>query len=114
MKFSEQFRAGFLKASDVKAGTIHGTIATIDIEEIGRENKVVIGFDDLDQDWVLNKTNAEVLAGAWGDDMDTWVGKVVALKLGKTKFQGKTVDCIDAEPSDQKPAAPDKKKRRPF
>ena len=52
----------------------------------------------------LNATNREVLMEAWGeDDTDTWIGQIVELRIEKTNFQGKRVNCIRTYPT--QPAA---------
>ena len=45
---------------------------------------------------VMNQTKSEAIGRIAGtDDDDEWVGVRIRLQKGRTKFQGKTVDCIE-------------------
>jgi hypothetical protein len=94
VKFNEAFKGNFMKAADLGGKARRYTIKSIGPEEVGGEDKIVMRFDGEDRALVLNKTNATTLKGAWGEEMDDWVGNAVVLKPDKTDFQGKRVDCI--------------------
>ena len=94
MKYSERFKGRYFKAADLKNKSRRLTIASVEDEDVGGEPKVVIRFDECDQGLVLNKTNGSVLAEAYGDEMEDWVGKSVILKPDKTDFNGQRRDCI--------------------
>jgi hypothetical protein len=94
MKFSEAFPSRFLKAADLQGRQVAATIESYAMEEIGDEKKLVITFVGKNKTLVLNKTNGGVIAGRYGDDCATWVGKQVVLFPSKTHYQGKMMDCV--------------------
>lgn len=107
MKFSDAYKGSFLKAADLDNKTIRRTIKSLDMETIGDDGKekVVARFKEDDQGFVLNKTNASILAESLGDDMDGWVGRTILLRPDKTQFNGKMVPCIRvAIPAKKAPA----------
>jgi len=46
-----------------------------------------------------NKTSLRELGEAWGDDTDTWVGKVAEVHITKQSVQGKLTDVIYLTPT---------------
>jgi len=94
-KVSEEYGGSFLKAADLQGKTVPCQIASVAKEEFqSGDLKWVIKFHGKDKRLVLNKTNAEIIAQAHGDDMDLWPGKTVKLYPTKTNMQGSMVDCI--------------------
>jgi hypothetical protein len=53
---------------------------------------------------VLNRTNFETLADAFGDS-DEWAGNKVKVFTARTQYQGKSIDGLRVEPIVPKPAA---------
>lgn len=94
MKFTDVFKGGFFKAADLKGKPARLTIANIQLEDVGDDRKPVARFEEAEQALVLNKTNAGVLADAYGDETDDWIGQVIIIKPDKTDYAGKRVDCI--------------------
>jgi hypothetical protein len=90
----------YLKAlDDVPREGIEGlTLTNLEHEEMqtrnGRERKWVLYFDKLEKGLVLNKTNATVLAKAFGPDSDDWLGRQVNLTVADVQFGSETVPAI--------------------
>lgn len=53
------------------------------------KTKGVVHFREIDRGWVLNRTNAECLAGIFGIETNDWVGKRVTLFAASVKVGGK-------------------------
>ena len=98
MKVSQMFPSKYLAAADLQGHAVTVNISSVSIENVGREdkpeNKPVLTFSGKEKGLVLNKTNTMVIADAYGDDTDDWVGKELQLYPDKTQFQGKLVDCL--------------------
>ncbi len=78
---------------------LYYTIANVELREIKGVKKLVVEFEELDEYClVLNKTNAMILADAYGLDTDYWVGKSICIKKVKRPYQGKIVDAIEVVP----------------
>ncbi len=116
MKISGAFPSNYVKASDLNGKPCPLTIRTCVPEELGqgndKETKPVLYFQDRQKGLVLNKTNATVIADAYGDDTGGWEGKAVEVYPTQVEFKGKLVDGIrlrivpEAQPQTQPAAAP--------
>lgn len=109
MKISEEFPSQYLKASDLGGREIRVTMARVEREKIGSDNKLVLYFKGKDKGLVLNKTNAGTIGDAYGDDTDDWYDQPLILFSVKTDYQGKVVDatrCRVPTAKDNREAAP--------
>ena len=120
VKISAAFPSNYVKASDLNRKTCPLTIRTCVSEELGqgndKESKPVLYFQDRQKGLVLNKTNANVIAEAYGDDTGNWTGKTLEIYPTVVDFKGKLVDGIrvriqpeaqpEAQPQVQPAAAP--------
>ncbi len=116
MKMSEMFPSNYVKAADLNGKTCPLTIRTCVSEELGqgndKEKKSVLYFEKAQKGLVLNKTNATVIADAYGDDTGNWAGKPVEIYPTEVDFKGKLVDGIrlriqpQQQPQTQPAAAP--------
>lgn len=91
------FTSNYLKASDLNGSAVLVTIATADIEEIGksRDKKIVVHFVGKQKAFVCNKTNSKKIAEIVGSpDTDDWGGHAVLLYPTEVDFQGDTVEAI--------------------
>ena len=75
------------------------TIAEIKIEELQGQNgakakKPVLYFTKGKKGFVLNKTNAKVIAELYGNDTEKWCDKKVELFATTCEAFGKQVECI--------------------
>jgi hypothetical protein len=71
-------------------------VTIIDIAE-GRFDKPNLEFNDGTL-LSVNTTNARVLARKYGFESHDWIGKVVELKLGEIKYDGKPQESILIRP----------------
>jgi len=89
----------------ISGDLLRGRSITITIEEIkprapvkmlgGKtEEKVVVCMAGKDKRWILNKTNARLLAGLFGPETTGWVGKTVVLRGELVRFGKDMVDGI--------------------
>jgi hypothetical protein len=82
------FPSNFLAATDIKENQIV-TIQGIKDEKVGREQeeKPVIYFDEYKKGVILNRTNAEAVAKAYGDGdpYKDWPGKKLKLFTEMTR-----------------------------
>lgn len=89
----------YLKHEDLQGKNVRLTIEEVANEEIkgdhGVEKKLCVKFVGKDKGLILNRTNADSIAEiAQSEDTDDWCGHQIVLYPDKTKFGGKTVDCI--------------------
>jgi hypothetical protein len=109
MKISEEFPSQYLKAGDLGGREIRCTMARVEREKIGTDNKLVLYFKGKEKGLVLNKTNAGAIGDAYGDDTDDWFDQPIILFSIKTEYQGKIVDglrCRVPTARDNRQAAP--------
>lgn len=110
MKMSSAFPSRYLQANDLPPGrSVLVTMADVKIEDIagddGREDKPVLYFQGKQKGLVLNKTNANTIADAYGDESDHWYGKPVEIFPTETEFRGRRVACLRVRvPRSQPPA----------
>jgi hypothetical protein len=93
--------SSFLKADDLRDGPRTLTIASVTVEELGREDgpkekKPVMRFREDERGLTLNKSRYESATDLFGSpDTDRWTGKQVQLVLDPTvKFGGRKVGGI--------------------
>ena len=94
MNINDSFPSNWLKAGDLQGRALEVSISHVIEEEIGDGMKPVLYFQGKTKGVVLNKTNAQMIAGAYGDETGAWEGKPLEVYPDKTPFQGKIVDCI--------------------
>lgn len=58
------------------------------------DQRIVVGFDEFDKPFVLNKTNARSIAEIHGDNSDDWRGQLVTLYPTETPVAGVMTACI--------------------
>ncbi len=97
MKISQTFSSGYFKAADVP------TPRTLVIESVtsvtfNEGTKPLIRFKEEKQQLVVNKTNAFVLAHAYGDDTDLWPGHQIQLFSATTTYKGRPTEGICVRP----------------
>jgi hypothetical protein len=117
MDINQVFPTKYLSAGDLQGKAVQVQIAHVVLEVVGNpaENLPVMYFHGKAKGVVLNKTNANAVAQAYGPDTDNWPGKLVEVFPSTTEFAGKIVDCIRMRPFvegvttpsiDQQPIAP--------
>ena len=120
MNIEQSFPSNYVKASDLNGKPSLLTIRTCVREELGqgndKEKKPVLYFKEAQKGLVLNKTNANVIADAYGKMTEDWEGKTVEVYPTRVEFKGNLVDGIrvriqpqqqpEAQPRAQSDAAP--------
>ena len=106
MKLSAKFSSPYLKAVDIPRRRLRVTIGEFVDEWMGnpRECKTVVYFEGIDRGMVLNKTNAETLQEAFGDETDAMRGRVIDLVVKPGSFQGEDIDVVRIEVPAEQPA----------
>lgn len=94
MRISTAFPSNYLRAADLQGRTIRVTIDKVNMEDIGGDTKPVLYFEGKEKGMVLNKTNANNISFAYGDDTDDWTGGEIDLFSAMVDFQGKSVEAI--------------------
>jgi hypothetical protein len=81
----------FLKAEDLPAEKKF-RIKAVTEEEIGigkdKERKLVVWFTNDSRGLVLNRVNNRTIRGKFGDPVDGWIGKVIAVFPTTAEFRG--------------------------
>jgi len=106
----------YVGACDLEGGDAMVVIERIQIEELRNvekkaEKKPVIWFRGAKKRMVLNKTNAKIIAGLYGNNTDSWKGEAIALYATTCESFGKTVECVRVR--DQKPSKQNRTKAEP-
>jgi hypothetical protein len=111
MRLNDAFPSQYIKAdADVpEEGNLIVTIRSIEMRTLGQgkdaEQKPVASFDEIDKEWVINKTNFLTIAKALGsDDTDDWIGRRVALYSADVNFGSEQVRGIRVRPKAPTPA----------
>ncbi len=99
------------------------TMGNVEHEKLGDDTKPVLYFKGAKKGLVLNKTNSNTIAGAYGDEPNDWFGQEVILFSAMVEFGGKSAPAIrvkipykrpKADPSGPKPTNPDLDDSIPF
>jgi hypothetical protein len=106
MRISNAFPSNYVRAADLQGRQITVTIERVEMEDIGGDPKPILFFRGKDKGMVLNKTNANNISTAYGDDTDDWAGKPIVLFEAQVDFQGKTVPAIRVKIPRGAPSAP--------
>jgi hypothetical protein len=94
MRISSAFPSEYLKASDLQGRQVRVPMSHVEMKDIGGDHKPILFFVGHEKGMVLNKTNANNIAVAYGDDTDDWTDKEIILFEAMVDFQGKTVPAI--------------------
>jgi hypothetical protein len=89
-------RSRFLKAGDLSSEKKF-RIKSVSVEEIGtdkKERKPVLWFTNDERGLVLNLTNLRTLSGAFGDNMETWAGRIIVIFPTMVDMRGKMVAAL--------------------
>lgn len=113
MKISQVFPSKYVAAADLNGKTVALTIKTVTMEEMTTHDskkvqKPVVWFEKATKGFVLNLTNAKIIAALYGDETDDWTGKRIAIYPTRVKAFGQMQDCIRVReeiPAQPKPTA---------
>ena len=108
MRIDAAFPSTYSKAADLQGQQVTVTIARVVTELIGSdEHKPVVYFTGKEKGLVLNKTNANAIAQAYGYETDDWEGQKIVLFEAMVEFQGRTVAAVRVRlPPAARPAKP--------
>ncbi len=88
----------WLKAEDLGSKEVGVKIEKTSVESVGlpgkEQDKLLLTFKGKEKGLLLNKTNAKVVAKAYGDDYSGWNGCDIILFPTVCEYEGKSVDCI--------------------
>lgn len=92
---------------DLKGRDCTVTIKAIKLADIvgsggKKSQKALVTFNEAEKGMVMGATCLKTIAGMYGDDYDTWVGKRITIYPTTTEASGETVGTIRVRP--QKPA----------
>lgn len=104
MRISAAFPSDYLKAADLQGKQVKVVMSHVEMKDIGGDPKPVLHFEGKDRGMVLNKTNSNTIASAYGDDTDDWSGGELVLFEAMVDFQGKTVAAIRCKVPPRKPS----------
>jgi hypothetical protein len=100
VKYSQEFAGRYLKATDLEGlpQPVLVTVSNVETETArskSGESKVhVLYTDKFEKGVVFKKQMGLVLANAFGDDMDDWVGREIGLVTREQEFGGDTFTVI--------------------
>jgi hypothetical protein len=106
-RVSDIYASNYLKATDLqplgqrRTALVHGVAA----EPIGPEQKQALVLDLVTTSgkaWpkraILNKTNAFLMAAAFGEDTDNWAGHQISIWAENVIFKGQVLPGIKLQP----------------
>ena len=94
MNINDAFPGKYFKAADVAQPRIL-TVANVAIEQMqDGTQKPAISFNESQQLFVLNKTNANTLSASLGSQTEAWTGKQIELYQDTAAFQGRSMPCV--------------------
>jgi len=114
MNLNDMYPSTTLKSADFdEVGEMILTIEKVEIKALGSEadseTKPVISFKETEKALVCNKTNANIIAGMYGDkNVDVaWVNKQITLHVEMTTYGGKPTPGIRVKQISEKQAGID-------
>lgn len=95
---NELYPSKSLKADDLNRRTKVFTIADVEVKDFKDGAKAVLGFEETEKTFTLNKTNAMTIAGLYGDNYLKWIGCKVFLRPDVTNYPAPNTPCIRIAP----------------
>ncbi len=94
MNINDTFPSKYLKASDLQGRNINVTMERVVMETVGEDHRPIVYFAGKQKGLVLNKTNANTIAGMYGPETDNWQGRAIVLFSTQVDYQGRQVEAI--------------------
>jgi hypothetical protein len=88
MRISKAFPSDYLRAADLEGRQVSVKMSRVEKREMGEEVKPVLYIEGKEKGLVLNKTNANTISAAYGDETDQWEGEEIVLYETMVEFQG--------------------------
>lgn len=90
-EYNALYGSKYLSVSDLRGRKPKCTIANVEIEDLKDKNgavkrKYILSFEGKEKTMVLNKTNAEKMAAAFGLDRHNWIGERIELYSVETSM----------------------------
>jgi arabinogalactan endo-1,4-beta-galactosidase len=116
MKMSDAFPSRYLRPADLQGNQVTLAMLKVEMEKVGDDDLPILYFENKSKGMVLNKTNANTIALAFGDDTENWQGGEIILFETIVDFQGKSMPAIRCRipPRKPKPKAPEIEDDIPF
>src|SRR5262245_32161938 len=90
---SKYFRAEDLEGRD-KTLKIKGVSEEMIGQGADQSQKLVVWFENSKKGLALNRVNNRTIRGAYGDDTDDWIGKIIVIFPMQTDFRGRPVMAV--------------------
>lgn len=95
-----------LKRQDGTYGQADGVIENVSMVKVNKDrnsdekiDRLELSFVGKEKRLLLNKTNAETIALAYGDNTDSWLGKSIGISVHSTNFgPGILVRIVQGQP----------------
>ncbi len=122
MDIRNQFPSKYIRSAQVAGcpgGTIRVQIDRLAIEKMrarggAQEEKPVLYFQRAKKGMVLNRTNADVIGGAFGWETNDWRGHTIELYVAEVEAFGEVMDAIRVRvPKSQPPGKETAQKAAP-
>lgn len=101
MHYEAMFRGDYIAAVEMEEGKpLTLTITGIDFRSMfdekkkGNIEKAVVSFREEERGWVINKTNAQLVAAMFGPETNDWRGKRVTIERQQVRLGGKMTPGI--------------------
>jgi hypothetical protein len=93
VNINSSFPSKYIKASELEDREWAMVMDRVEIEQMeqGGESKPVLYFANGKKGMVLNRTNSNVIAKAYGEETGGWCGKRIILFVMDVEFKGDTV-----------------------
>jgi hypothetical protein len=98
----------YLKAADIAGHSVVFTISGVEDVQFDKGIKPVLAFEGKKKGLVVNMSNFDILAEAFGGFTEKWVGRKIVLAVVKVPMKGQSVDSIRVRippPAAQAPSA---------
>jgi hypothetical protein len=86
-----------LTAADLKNKKHKLQIAGVTKKDFDNGSKLIVSFHGKEKTLAVNKTNARLIAAAYGPDTDEWMDKEIILYPTKVTYKDQLVDAIRVE-----------------
>ncbi len=95
MKIDELYQSQWIKATDL-GRPITATIKSVEMRPVrGNEEKPVLVFAADTKPMILNRTNAMIVAGLYGNETRKWIGKPIVLYSAEVElYDGQKVEAV--------------------
>lgn len=91
---TDYFGGNYLKASDIEK-PLSLTITSTKVQRLEDRDKLIVHFDEVEKELVLNKINTNrIIEWSGSKDTDNWPGTKITLLATTVEYDGKDVPCI--------------------